>query len=271
MSANQTKAIKPETATARTLIFDIETSPNIAYVWGKYEQDALGDLIKERQIISIAWKWLGEKTVHCLSLPMLPTYKKNPEDNRGLILKLHELFSQADIVVGHNVDSFDCPMSNSEFLIHGLKPPPPHRSVDTLKFARHKFRFNSNKLGDLGKRLGIGAKVHTGGFDLWAGCLRGDEKAWARMAIYNMGDVALLEKIYMKMRPWMISHPAITTRGEVECPQCQSKNIQSRGTRIRRAGRVPTYQCQDCGTWSMGMLVKDKNAINPKAKKWIVK
>ncbi len=242
---------------AKVLLYDIESSPNIAYVWGKYEQNVLGDFIKERQVISVAWKWLDEKQIHCLSLPMLPTYKKNPEDNKGLILKIHELFSQADIVVGHNVDAFDDPMSNSEFLIHGLKPPPPHKSVDTLKFARHKFRFNSNKLGDLGKRLKIGAKVHTGGFELWSACLRGDKKAWARMVLYNMGDVSLLEKIYLKMRPWMSNHPNITDGG-IGCPACGSKRYQSRGVARFSQGYRHKFQCQEygCSKWFRGAIVK---------------
>lgn len=253
--ANQTKPEKAETA-LKVLLYDVESSPNIAYVWGKYEQDALGEFIKERQIISVAWKWLGEKEVHVLSLPMLPTYKKSPEDNKALILKLHELMAQADVVVGHNVDAFDDPMSNAEFLVHGLKPPPPHRTVDTLKFARHKFRFNSNKLGDLGKRLGLGAKVHTGGFELWAGCLRGDPGSWRKMMDYNKQDVVLLEKIYLKLRPWMKNHPDMNGKdGHVGCPLCRSNRLQRRGWSLSLGGKKMRFRCLDCGKWSKGELI----------------
>lgn len=246
-----------ETAIPKVLLYDIESSPNIAYIWGKYECDALGDFIKERQVISVAWKWLGEKNVQVLAMPMLPTYKKNPDNNRALVLKLHELMLQADIVVGHNVDAFDDPMSNAEFLIHGLKPPPPHKSVDTLKFARHKFRFNSNKLGDLGQRLGLGKKVHTGGFDLWARCLRGDPKAWALMMRYNKQDVVLLEKIYLKMRPWMSNHPNMVVQdGDFGCPACRSKSYQARGRSHFTTGYRHRFECQDCGKWFRGAIIR---------------
>lgn len=258
MNAIKTKLARVETA-PKVLLYDLESSPNLAWVWGKYEQNTLGDFVKERQIISVAWKWLDEKEIHCLSLPNLPTYKKNPDDNRGLIIKLHELFCQADIVVGHNVDSFDDPMSNAAFLLHGLKPPPPHRSVDTLKFARHKFRFNSNKLGDLGKHLKIGAKVQTGGFDLWEGCLRGDPKSWARMALYNIGDVALLEKVYLKMRPWMANHPSMLfSVGDFGCPVCRSKKYEGRGTARFSGGYRHRFKClaPTCGKWFRGAIVK---------------
>lgn len=258
--ANKTKPLKAAETAVKVLLYDIESSPNIAYIWNKYEQDALGEFIKERQIISFAWKWLHEKEVHCLSLPMLPTYKNDPDDNKDLILKLHNLMSQADIVVGHNINKFDDPMSNSEFIRHGLKPPPPHKTIDTLQFARHKFRFNSNKLGDLGKRLNLGDKINTGGFDLWAKCLRGDPGAWAKMALYNMGDVSLLEKIYLKMRPWMTKHPNMNSLDGISaCPTCKSPiiKLQSRGRVIFGSGWKRQFQCQQCGKWCRGEVIKN--------------
>lgn len=255
MNANKTKSSGTETAQLRVLLYDIETSPNVAYIWGKYEQDALGDFIKERQIISVAWKWLDEKKVNVLAIPMLKTYKSRPDDNTELIRKLHELMGQADVVVGHNVQEFDDKMVNTEFLSLGLTPPPPHRVIDTLAVARSRFRFNSNKLGDLGKKLGLGGKVHTGGFELWAACLRGDAKAWANMMAYNIGDVLLLEKVYLKMRPWMSRHPHMDPEKNKACRNCASKHIIRRGWRINRMGKYMRFQCQSCGTWMTGQTI----------------
>ncbi len=241
----------------KVLLYDVESSPNIAYVWGKYEQNALGDFIKERQIISFAWKWLGEKEVHVLALPSFPGYKKNREDNRALILELHKLISSADIAIAHNINEFDDKMANTEFISHGLKPPPPHKTVDTLQFARSKFRFNSNKLGDLGKRLGLGEKVNTGGFELWAKCLQGDRKAWALMMAYNKQDVVLLEKIYLKMRPYMKLHPNMNAADRhIGCPVCRSVNLRRRGWSYSNTGKNPRFSCNDCGKWSKGAWVR---------------
>lgn len=241
----------------RVLLFDIETSPNIAYIWGKYEQDALGDFVKERQIISVAWKWLGQKEVHALSLPMYPEYKKDRDNNERLVLAIHALFSEADVLIGHNVREFDIRFANAEFLAHGLKPPPPYKSVDTLLIARSKFRFNSNKLGDLGKRLGLGEKVTTGGFGLWAGCLRGDRKSWDKMVEYNKQDVVLLEKVYLKLRPWATTHPNMNEIDQsLRCPSCRSVSVQRRGWSTSSAGRVPRMQCTDCGKWFRAIVKK---------------
>lgn len=241
------------------LLYDVETSPNLAYIWGKYEQNALGDFIEERQIISVAWKWLGEKKIHVMALPMFASYSRDPHNNRALIVRLHKLFSRADIVVGHNVVCFDDKMSNTGFIKHGLPPPPPHQSVDTLKVARSKFRFNSNKLDDLGAFLKLGRKVRHRGFELWVRCMRGEKRAWSIMKKYNKGDVALLEKIYLRIRPWMTNHPSMTALDGLDgCPLCRSKKIKPHGWRIAAGTKRRRFRCDDCGKWSSGAFVKNK-------------
>lgn len=255
MPAIQTKSARTETA-VRVLLFDIESSPNVGYTWGRYDQNVI-EFVKERQIMCFAWKWLGEREIHAFAAPMAKSYKKNPDDNRELIVKLHEIVSQADVIIGHNIDDFDDKMSNTGFIKHGLKPPPPHRTVDTLKFARHKFRFNSNRLGDLGKFLGLGDKVRTGGFELWKECLAGNEKAWAKMVRYNKGDVRLLEKIYLKERPWMTNHPNMLVPHDFGCPVCLSKEYEGRGRAKFGLTYKHRFKClaPDCGKWFRGSVV----------------
>ena len=252
MPANQTKAARPETA-LKVLLLDVETSPNLAYVWGKYEQNTLGDMLQERKIICYAWNWLGESKIDALALPMFKTYRRDRMDNRELIEALHATLSQADIVVGHNVKQFDAPMCNTDFLAHGMKPPPPYRMVDTLEVLRSKFRLNSNKLDDAGARLGIGRKVQHRGFNMWLGCLNGDAKSWAEMVKYNIGDVALLKRLYMKVRPWMTNHPNMTAPLALEaCPGCGSKHLNRSGWIYTRTGKNQRFACRDCGKWSTG-------------------
>ena len=255
----------PKSTGLKILLYDIESSPNLGFVWDRYEQNVLGDFVKERQVISVAWKWLGEDEVHCIAMPMLKGYKRFPDKNKELVVAFHKIISSADIVVGHNIDEFDDKMMNAEFLFHKLKPPPPHKTVDTLKVVRSKFRFNSNKLGDLGKHLGFGEKVETGGFSLWAGCLRGDMKCWDRMIEYNKKDVILLEKIYLLVRPWMASHQNVNVADRhVGCPVCRSVNMRKQGWRLTPGGRHLRYQCQDCGKWSHGKIEQTKVALEYK-------
>jgi hypothetical protein len=222
----------------KVLLYDLETSPLLGWTWETYETNVLS-VEKNRELMSFAYKWLGDKTVRAYSLKDL-----TPKQLTG---KLHELFNEADITIGHNGDSFDKKMANTFFIRHGFGPPKPAKSVDTLKIARSRFRFHSNKLNDLGEYLGLGRKLSTGGFSLWLSCLKGDKKAWDRMVKYNKQDVVLLEKVYLKLRSWG-NHPERPEHG-LQCPVCASTNVQMRGWNVNRVYKSKRFQCRSCGKW----------------------
>ncbi len=134
----------------RVLIFDIESAPNLGYIWGKYEQDVLS-YVKEWYMLSFAFKWLGEEKTHVFGLPQYPLYKKDKMNDKQLVESLWKLFDEADIIIAHNGNSFDIKKSNARFIFHGMKPPSPYKSIDTKLVAKRSFNFNSNKLDDLGK------------------------------------------------------------------------------------------------------------------------
>lgn len=238
------------------LLFDIETAPNLGYVWGKYEQNVI-EYTSEWYMLAWSCKWLGGKQT-TKGLIDYDGYQPQSENDSALVKDLYELIAQADVVVGHNGDKFDIRRSNTRFVEHGLKPPEPYRTVDTCKVARRYFGFNSNKLDDLGRRLGVGRKAPTGGFDLWKGCMAGDKKAWNRMKRYNAQDVRLLEAVYLKLLPWITNHPHVGILSEVEngCRNCGGTHLQRRGVMVTQTGKKPRYSCQDCGTWMTGKHTK---------------
>lgn len=246
----------------KILVFDIETAPNLAYVWGKYEQNVI-DYEKEWYMLSFAYKWLGEKTVHVKSLPDYKLYAKDKTNDKALVVELHKLFNEADVIIAHNGDQFDIKKSNARFLVHGLQAPSSYKTIDTKKVAKRYFNFNSNKLDDLGNILGLGRKVDTGGFELWLGCMSGDMKSWAKMCKYNKQDVVLLEAVYLKMRGWITGHPNLNvTEGTAHnCPNCHSERLHARGYMVTRVNRYQRYQCQDCGAWSKGTLIRNKEKV----------
>jgi len=50
--------------TLRIGTIDIETSPNVAHVWGLFKQTvSLNQLMESGQVISFAFKWHGDKRV----------------------------------------------------------------------------------------------------------------------------------------------------------------------------------------------------------------
>jgi uncharacterized protein YprB with RNaseH-like and TPR domain/predicted RNA-binding Zn-ribbon protein involved in translation (DUF1610 family) len=229
----------------KILFFDIETTPNVVYTWGRYEQDAI-DVVDDWHLLCFAYKWFGEKETFAMN---------GKEEN--MVKYLWQLFNEADVIVAHNGDQFDIKKVNALFIKYGMKPPAPYKTIDTKKVAKRYFRFDSNKLDDLGRYLGLGRKMQTGGFELWKGCMDGDKKAWKIMLDYNKQDVILLEKVYLKMRSWITNHPNLNLFNNEDhvCPNCGSNKIQKRGFSVSRTGKYQRHACQDCGAWSIGEKV----------------
>jgi len=228
----------------RILFCDIETFPNKSYTWGKWEQNVM-DFIDQWYILSIGYKWLGGST-KVMALPDFKGYKPYSKDEK-LVKFIWDLFNEADIVIAQNGDNFDIKKINTRFLIHGLPPPAPYKTIDTLKVARSKFSFNSNKLDDLGRDLGIGRKVEHEGFPLWLKCEKGDLKAWKRMKRYNKQDVDLLAELYEKELPYITNHPSIYFG--MCCSVCGSTDLMRRGFNQRGNLLYQRFLCKSCGKW----------------------
>ena len=248
----------------KILLYDIESSPLTVLSWGAYQKGNWNALkvLEDWRMLTFAYKWHGAKTTHVKGLPDYDLYKKDPKDDKALIADLWELFNEADIIIGHNGDQFDIKKTNARFIYHGMTPPPPTKSIDTLKVARKHFKFTSNRLDALGEFLGVGRKEQTGGLDLWLDCMAGDDKAWRQMKKYNKQDVVLLEDVYNKLTPWMHNHPNIHLNlVDDEVPKCTNPDCQSDKLQRRGYGRTNTtihqrYQCQDCGKWGRGKNIK---------------
>jgi hypothetical protein len=159
---------------------------------------------------------------------------------------------KADVVVAHNGIDFDFKVINGRLLFHELAPPKPYRTIDTKREVKKVSRFNSNKLDDLGKLLLNERKIKTD-FDLWLDwldCINGKQKAWNRMLAYNKKDVELLERIYLKLRPWMKTHPNLTLFvPDAKCPKCGSEKIRYDRFVTTNTRTYQAFQCKDCGGW----------------------
>jgi len=239
----------------RILFLDLETFPNIGYSWGKYEQNIIR-FKQETCLATYAAKWLDEKEVFAKALPDFKGYRPGSYNDEKLVKDLWMLVNEADIIVAHNGDQFDIKVFQARFIFHGLKPPKPFKTIDTKKATKKVARFNSNKLDDLSALLENEKKIKTD-FDLWQGCIEGDPKSWALMVKYNKKDILLLEKLYLRLRPWISNHPNFTVVNRAFCPKCNSKNIQYRGFTITQSRRYRRFQCLDCGGWGRAVKCED--------------
>lgn len=236
----------------KILVFDIETAPLKAFVFQKAIWKAN---VGNDQVISewfmLAWsaKWLFDEET--ISERLTGKEAKNEDDYR-LVEKLHRLFNEADIIIAHNGDSFDIPNMNTRFIVHDLKPTKPYQTIDTMLVAKRQFGFTHNSLNALGKLFGFEPKVDVD-FELWKRSVDGDEAALKEMAIYNVEDVRLLEQVYLKLRPWIKSHPNIglyTLSDGVVCPNCGSEKVEwVEGTYYyTQTSRYPVFVCE-CGAY----------------------
>ena len=240
----------------RILFIDIETAPIIMAAWTTYEANAVY-VLRDTYIISVAYRWQGDRKAKSVSLPDFPRYKKHKHCDKSLCGVIWKRLDEADIVIAHNGDRFDIPKINSRLLVHGHHQPSPYKTVDTLKAARKTFKFDSNKLDNIGRYLGLGRKLPHTGKDLWVGCMNGDPKSLATMRRYNAQDCKLLEAVYHKIAPYHSTHPDLTAYSqEPGCPVCQSTNIQNRGVNVAKTRRTQRLHCQDCGHWFSGATIK---------------
>jgi DNA polymerase elongation subunit (family B)/predicted RNA-binding Zn-ribbon protein involved in translation (DUF1610 family) len=229
----------------RILSVDIETSPVVAHAWGLFKQNiGINQIIEHPRTICFAAKWMDQKKIHFYS-----EFEHGPD---VMFHAAHRLLDEADVVMHYNGDRFDLPRLNTEFILAGLTPPSPSKSIDLLKVMRKNFAFPSNKLAYVSERLGLAGKVKHEGHDLWIKCLNGDPKSWAKMKKYNVQDVRLLEEIYELVRPWINSHPhhGLYSGTDHVCPNCGGADLERRGFAATSVGRFQQYRCKACGSWS---------------------
>jgi len=232
----------------KRLYFDIETSPNIGLFWSAgYKQNIdYNNIIKERAIICICYKWEDDKKVHSL------TWDKD-QDDKILLEEFIKIANEADELVGHNGDKFDLAWVRTRCLFHQLNMFPNYITIDTLKIARSKFRFNSNRLDYIAKFLGLGHKIKTD-FKLWKNIvLNKDAKALDYMVKYCKMDVVLLEQVHKKLSVHIAPkthYGVIFGQDKGSCPECGSDELAIAKRRTIASGvKKIQYQCQVCNKY----------------------
>lgn len=239
----------------KILLLDIETAPNVAHVWGLWQQNVgLPQILDSGYVLCWSAKWLDSDEIMFAS-----TYHNGP---KMMLKMIHQLLDEADVVVHYNGDKFDIPTLNKEFLLYNLTPPAPSKHTDLLKTVRRQFRFPSNKLDYIAQALGIGRKTSHIGHELWIRCMNNEDTAWKQMRDYNTNDVVLLEKVYKKLKPWIKGHANYSLYSEDShvCPNCGSSKFHKKGFAYTNSCVYQRYKCNDCGH-----PFRDTKNIGPKA------
>ena len=247
------------------MFWDIETSPNIMFSWrcgSKIKLD-YHNIIQERAIICICWKWEGKKRIYSLTW--------DEGDDKEMIEKFSEEVKRADELVAHNGDRFDLRWFNARRLYHDMDPIPASTTVDTLKIARKHFYFNSNRLDYLANLLLGEGKIKTE-FDLWKNIvLKNDQTALKKMVQYCKKDVAILERVWEKLRDYELpkTHAGVAkagvSRDRWTCPHCGSEDVKQNKKRTSARGIVSySMKCREC--WRYYAIADSVHTAYVKAK-----
>lgn len=246
----------------RILLMDIEVAPALCYTFGRFKQNIGQDnIIKEGgYILTAAWKWLGEPTVHfCVSKDLY-----NGDDS-NTIAELYEAINASDVVVAHHGDGFDLPLLKARAIINGFPPFKTVKTVDTLKIAK-QLKFPSNKLDSLAASLGLGRKLQHDGISLWIGVMNGVMEDIDKMVEYNKQDVILLEAVYLQLRAFD-QRPANLGQYYEDnlhrCPACGSSDITETGEAVY----TPVSKFAEVGCGGCGHRSRKRQAINSKERR----
>lgn len=248
---------------ANILYLDIETSPSLGYIWRMWKENIGVKQLKENmRVLSFSAIWNDNPDSEVMYFE-----HRGPNDKK-LIQSYLNLVDKADVVIGHNVQNFDCATMNGRAMVLGLKPPSPYKIVDTYQVAKKEFRLEANSLEYLSSVLDIQNKKLSHkkfpGFELWRECLAQNDEAWEEMKEYNIVDTLAVREAYKIMRPWIRNHANMAVfeeSDEMVCPKCGGHHLQRRGFAYTNVGKYQRFVCTDCGGWARSRFTeypKDK-------------
>src|SRR5690606_17814725 len=233
------------TVTPKRLFYDIETSYNIVKSWrvGYNLNINPDDIIHERAIICVSYKWEGEDTVYTLK------WKKG--DDSELVRKFIKVMAEADELIGHNIDRYDTKFLMTRAIKNNILALPKYTSTDTLKLARKHFSFNSNKLDYIAEFLGFGNKLKHRGMPMWDDIiLRNCSDSMNEMIDYCEKDVLLTEQVYNKLISYgeqKTHHGVLNGKEKCSCPNCGDKNFTLVKTYVSKVGTSKKLvKCDSC-------------------------
>jgi hypothetical protein len=249
--------INPEVRN-RILILDVERLDGITqqHWWDR------GDLknryvhyetvIREPRTTIVCAKWYDQGEVM--------RFAEWDKGGRGKFLKdVHALMSEADIIVGHNIDNADVPWLRGDFFFPRvghrhkpkLKPLPPFKTVDTLKVLKQfKSGVPFKSLAAVCQIVGIPGKTDAYDRAAMERAVAGSVEDQLRETDYCEGDIIATQWLYDYLRPHIKNHPALFVDGQDSLTTCHTCGHETERITRRFAANVLTFsmrRCVECG------------------------
>lgn len=229
-------------------IFDIETSDLAA---------------NHGHILAAVVKYVGEKP-RVWDLHKTPGYGSTPRslyNDRELVVSLRDALEEADVMVAHYGKKFDVPFIQSRLIEHNERPMAAPALIDTWRVARTQLRLHRNSLAVVGDALRCKNQKPQVSYETFRLAGLGDKPAQKIVVDRCLGDVELLEEIYLKLLPVMTTHPYIgplvaEDDADRECPNCGSTRTIRHGFRRTKLFAITRMLCKTCGSAYQGKRSK---------------
>ena len=250
----------------KILILDVERLPGITeqYWWDR------GDL-KNRYVHYETVKRHPRTTIVCAkwydSDELIELAEWDTGGRKRFLKNVHQLMSQADIIVGHNVDQADVPwLAGDLFIEGGLPPLPPFKTVDTLKVLRRQFKSGApfKSLDAFCQIAGIPAKTDRYDRQAMERAVNKSIEDRERLTAYCSGDVIATQGLYDFLRPFITNHPALFVDGKDHLTTCHRCGNDTKPIPRRYVANVLTYamrRCTVCGGHSRISIEPERLSI----------
>lgn len=251
----------------KILLFDIETSMIVGYVWGMFKQNLSLAQIKE-DWYTICWsaQWLGEEEILNDSVHL---HGKAPFRNHEEIVvrNLWKLLDEADVVVAYNGKKFDRKKINTKFLEYGLNEPSPYKVVDPMLIIKGNFAMTSNKMDWVARYTQDLEHKDATNIQLWIDCMEGSVEASEYMLKYCDQDIAVLKNVYLAVRGWDKTSPNLALYYDDNTPRCNSCGSDDLtslpdASATTSVSKFSVVRCNGCGK-----ILRDRENVLTKEKR----
>jgi uncharacterized protein YprB with RNaseH-like and TPR domain/DNA-directed RNA polymerase subunit RPC12/RpoP len=226
----------------KILYFDIETT-NFKATFG--------------EVLMMGYRWHGEEEYKIVKVTDYEGWDElNIEDRDYYVLQdMHEIISEADVLVGHYSKRFDHRFIQSRCLYHKLPviPNPPH--VDTWHIAKYQMAIGSNSMKNIAKFLKCDNQKDSLPIHIWRRANAYDEECIEMIAEYCLQDVRTQYSMTQRLMPLANAIPnmnLLVNSTKYLCSGCGSDNVQKRGFHFTKINKYQRFQCMNCGKWSRG-------------------
>lgn len=242
--------------TNKILILDVERLPGITkqFWWDR------GDL-KNRYIHYETVERHPRTTIVCAKWYDEPDVIELAEWDKGgrrkFLRNVHNLMTEADIIVGHFITGADLPwLANDLHVEAGLPPLPPVKTVDTLKVIRKVFGSGAPFKGLDAFCQVVGIEAKTDRYDQHAMERAVTDKSVEdreRLVAYCAGDVLATQGLYDWLRPYIPNHPALFVDGKDKLTTCHRCGHDTKPIPRRYIANIMSYsmrRCTNCSGYS---------------------